>query len=266
VVGEHPAQRFVDGALVGPEHVHQVQVEGEAPQRSLDVDVRRPQVVDAHDVASLVPPIAVDRFPTDVAVGPAAGVAVHGEPSRRTVDQVTERAAVPPVRAVDPAGSSLGAGVGGGDDLHPVGAIDDRDRAWVVHRAGERAAVGLDLPVDERAGHAEPEPPVDRRLGGPQRRQHVAALAGVAQLAAHHRGEHAPAPVAGEHADTGDPSGRHLRASGHRGDERQPSGVAHHPIAIEGADRVAREERVAPLVGVLLRLGRDGEGGGEHDV
>ena len=90
-------------------------------------------------------------------------------------------------------------------------------RGWNVHH-GQAPAVSdrlrkgrvRALDLDRGLVGAQPvtETPVDRRLRGIKRRQRLASLAHVIQLAPHHRRQQAAAAMGGEHADPGDTAAR----------------------------------------------------------
>ena len=103
------------------------------------------------------------------------------------------------------------------------------------------------------------EAPVDRALGGPQRRDRLAARADVLELAAHHRGEQAAPAVGGHDAHRGHRGARHDGA-GHRHVAAVDAGAGDDASVVEPRQRALRlvdaREGAAVLLGHLAMEGR----------
>ena len=110
------------------------------------------------------------------------------------------------------------------------------------------------LDVAGQRGEAVPEAAVDASLGGVQRRDRLAALVGVRELAPHDRRQHAAAAVRRQHADGHHARGRDLRASGHSRFEAVGARAADDLAAVEPGKHALRgQDRREPLE--LLGLG-----------
>ena len=110
------------------------------------------------------------------------------------------------------------------------------------------------LDVAGQRREAVPEAAVDASLGGVQRRDRLAALVGVLELAPHDRRQHAAAAVRRQHADGHHAGSRDLRAAGHRRVEAVSARAADDLAAVEPGKHALRgQDRREPLE--LLGLG-----------
>ncbi len=100
----------------------------------------------------------------------------------------------------------------------------------------------LRLDVQPERREPVPETAVDGLLGGPERRDGLAALADVLQLRIHHPPEKAAAPVRGKHADDRDAGARH-RTRRQRQLERVRACAGDDPAVVEdGVHPLERED------------------------
>jgi len=118
----------------------------------------------------------------------------------------------------------------GGGQAGPQGGIARGVRA-------QRPLAAVHGDGAQQRPQAVAEPPVDAALGGEEQGHRLlAAFVDVAQLAAHQRGEHAPAAVRGQHADRGDARDR-ADPPGQCGLEGEQQRGADDPVAVEGGER-----------------------------
>ncbi len=151
----------------------------------------------------------------------------------------------------------------------------DLRRGQQPHPAAGRCAGAPTAAAPEPHGpgparHPVAEPPVDHALGGPQRRERLAAGRDVGELGGHQRGEQAAAGVIGAHPDPADRGGPEDRAAGHGGPAPEGVGRGHDGAAVVDPQRAFRdqERRPAPPLlvgrrGMVQRPGEHGVGGAQ---
>src|SRR5262249_42152297 len=171
---------------------------------------------------------AVDE---DAGVPPGGGPLVH--PRGRTPDRVVDRR------------QRTGSGVG----------IEQPDPADHLHVVPEGAVDPRDLQLARARGEAVAVPAVDRLLGGPERRERLAALVDVVELDAHHRAEDPAPSVSWQDADDGDSGGTQCGAARHGHPEAEGARAADDSAVVVRREHALELEVPQPPLGPVLGWG-----------
>jgi hypothetical protein len=104
--------------------------------------------------------------------------------------------------------------------------------ALTLERHGENRPLAWQLHITHQRRESEPKPAVDRRFGGPERRDRLPSFVRVVELHAHHLRQHAAPAVRGIDADDGHARARE-RSSGNGHVEREHSGTADDATVVD---------------------------------
>ena len=212
---------MVERQQVGDELRRPVEVEQPAPELARRLGGRRDDLLDRHrPLAGAGLPVLCD--PVERVAGRLAveleqrAVQRAAAPARRVVERACASPTTPCCARTSPAAARRPARRAAGNSRRLVrGRAGEPSRAA---RTARRTPLRSRASVDRTDPRGEPvaEAAVDRRLGRPQVRGHVAARAAVLELRRHQRRQHAAAAVRRQHADDGDAAGRDRAAARHR--------------------------------------------------
>ena len=256
-------ERIVDRHEAPGHGRDQVHAEEELPQ----VEVRGRVL--GHQLHDHQPRLGPHRVP--VVVDPVARVAVH-----RPIDLVHDvergaRAMTPALGVIEDRVPVRGrareeararcpdALVDRRKELARLAAIHEANLAARRVRQAEGGAGALDLDAGRQRGEAVAEALIDAPLRRPERRQRLAALVNVVELAPHHLAQDPAPSMRRLHAHGADPGRRQLPARNGqvKGDD---GGIADHPIAVVGRDRAIRlEERFEDRQIIRLEVLTEGD-------
>ena len=111
-----------------------------------------------------------------------------------------------------------------------------------------------DVELQMVRGRREPEPAVDRRLRGEQRRDDLAPLQGLGAHAGHQLAKDASASMGRQHADEGDAARGDEPAARHDHPLREHAGAADDPTVVEGGEGAIGLQH-HPVGAHLVRIG-----------
>ena len=186
----------------------QVDREEEAPDLLRGAKRRPERLADAHRARG-EPLVPVSVVPVDgvALVGPVEREhRVETRPGSRRRPQLLQALLTPPGLAAGehPGAADADALVERRQHVECLLLRDQADRARRAGVVAEREGRAVGVERVHRRAHAVAEAPVDQRLGGPERRQRLAALVQVVELATHQLAGQAAAPVRRVDAHPGD--------------------------------------------------------------